>query len=188
MVLTLGHSDHAIDDFFALVAAHGGEAVVDVRSTPYSRRVPWFDREPLRAAAEARGLGYSHRGGPLGGRPSGAGLMRDGVADYVAMAGTAAFVAAVAEVAAAALGTRQVLVCSERHPATCHRCLLVGRALVRQGIDVLHVDGVGGTVTQEGVEEALLARHALFPSLLEDRAAQVDRAYALQSRRHAFRG
>ena len=41
-IKTIGHSNHAIERFVDLLKAGGVEAVVDVRSMPYSRRFPQF--------------------------------------------------------------------------------------------------------------------------------------------------
>ena len=57
MVWTIGHSDRTVAEFITAVSAiAAGAYVVDVRSCPYSRYVPQFNREPLRAALCAAGL------------------------------------------------------------------------------------------------------------------------------------
>ena len=55
MIYTIGHSKHPIERFIALLKEHGIEAVADVRSMPYSRFNPQFNRKALQQAlAEAR--------------------------------------------------------------------------------------------------------------------------------------
>ena len=49
-ILTVGHSNHSIEKFLELLAAKGVSAVADVRSSPYSRYTPQFNRETLEAA------------------------------------------------------------------------------------------------------------------------------------------
>ena len=44
---TIGHSNMGQDEFIGLLESRGIEAVADVRGMPHSRRVPWFNREPL---------------------------------------------------------------------------------------------------------------------------------------------
>jgi hypothetical protein len=44
IVYTVGHSTHAIEPFIGLLSRHGITAVADVRSSPYSRRNPQFNR------------------------------------------------------------------------------------------------------------------------------------------------
>ena len=46
-VFTIGHSTHSAEAFVALLRQHGIEAVADVRSSPFSRFNPQFNREPL---------------------------------------------------------------------------------------------------------------------------------------------
>ena len=48
-IKTIGHSNHPIDRFVALLKAGGVRRLVDVRSMPYSRRFPQFGRERLGA-------------------------------------------------------------------------------------------------------------------------------------------
>jgi len=70
MIKTIGHSNHAIDRFVDLLKAGGVEAVVDVRSVPYSRRFPQFGRERLAHSLAAAGILYRYEGAALGGLPS----------------------------------------------------------------------------------------------------------------------
>ena len=57
-ILTLGHSNHPLERFLGLLAEHGVTAVADVRSAPYSRFCPHFNRRALSSALEARGIQY----------------------------------------------------------------------------------------------------------------------------------
>jgi uncharacterized protein (DUF488 family) len=41
-IYTIGHSTRRLEDFIALLQAHGIERLVDIRSYPASRRLPWF--------------------------------------------------------------------------------------------------------------------------------------------------
>ncbi len=44
-VLTIGHSNHPLDRFLALLARHGIEALVDIRRFPGSRKHPHFNQD-----------------------------------------------------------------------------------------------------------------------------------------------
>jgi nucleoid DNA-binding protein len=52
-VYTVGHSTRSLDDFLALLAAHGVAGIADVRSYPASRRHPHFARAALAEALAA---------------------------------------------------------------------------------------------------------------------------------------
>jgi uncharacterized protein (DUF488 family) len=46
-IWTIGHSTRSIEEFLVVLAAHGIEALADVRRFPGSRRLPWFGAERL---------------------------------------------------------------------------------------------------------------------------------------------
>ena len=66
-VLTIGHSNHPLDRFLALLARHGVEALVDIRRFPGSRKHPHFNRDTIAAALPKSGVEY-HWLETLGGR------------------------------------------------------------------------------------------------------------------------
>ena len=59
-IRTIGHSNHPIERFVDLLRAGGVGLLVDVRSTPWSRRFPQFGKERLAATLTAAGIGYVH--------------------------------------------------------------------------------------------------------------------------------
>ena len=65
-IFTIGHSNHAIDRFIALLKQHGITALVDIRRFPSSRRHPHFNRPELEKALGEHGVEY-HWHEPLGG-------------------------------------------------------------------------------------------------------------------------
>jgi uncharacterized protein (DUF488 family) len=156
-VLTIGHSNHATDTFLGLLRAAAVTAIADVRSIPFSRRHPQFDRERLAADLGREGIAYVHLGVQLGGRPADPLLWRDGVADFERIAATPAFREGLDRVVAGAQIHRLALMCSERDPLHCHRCLLIGRALVARGVGVGHLLADGTTRSQADIEADLLA-------------------------------
>ncbi|HET9184778.1 MAG TPA: DUF488 domain-containing protein, partial [Solirubrobacterales bacterium] len=68
-IWTIGHSNHDLDGFLALLVPERIETVIDVRSSPYSRFAPHFNREPLAPALTDAGIAYYFQGAALGGRP-----------------------------------------------------------------------------------------------------------------------
>src|SRR6185312_2217550 len=68
-IWTVGHSNHDLETFLALLQRHQVAYVVDVRSYPYSRFAPHFNRECLQAAIEGQAVNYLFLGLALGGRP-----------------------------------------------------------------------------------------------------------------------
>ena len=138
-LLTIGHSNLPADQFLGLLKAAAVTAIADVRSVPFSRRFPWFSSRTLADRLHGHGIAYFAMGDALGGRPVNPALYRDGIADYEAMAATPEFRDGLDRVAAEARHHRLCLMCSEREPLECHRCLLVGRALSEGGVAVGHI-------------------------------------------------
>jgi len=138
-ILTIGHSNHKLAHFLALLEGAGVSAVADVRSRPVSRWVPHFNRVPLQAALAERGISYLFLGRELGGRPDDPALMTGGKPDYVAMGKTPAFAAGLTRVIEAGTTDRVALLCAERDPIDCHRFLLVGRELAARDVQVAHI-------------------------------------------------
>jgi uncharacterized protein (DUF488 family) len=155
-VFTIGHSTHSYEHFLSLLRACGITAVADVRTAPFSRHFPHFSEATLRSELKMDGISYVFLGKELGGRPSGRDFYCGGVADYEKMEKTEAFGSGLRRVIEGAKRFRVALMCSEHDPLDCHRCLLVGRALSREGTRVVHILGDGSLVPQETIEEKLL--------------------------------
>ena len=57
-VWTVGHSTRPWEVFLSVLAAHGIQAIADVRRFPGSRRYPWFASETLATQLPAEGIAY----------------------------------------------------------------------------------------------------------------------------------
>jgi uncharacterized protein (DUF488 family) len=186
-VLTIGHSTHSWERFVALLRSAGVTAVADVRTWPYSRRHPHFNRDALRDALPQEGISYVFLGKDLGGRPAERSLYCDGVADYEMMAQATEFNKGLDRVVEGARKYLIALLCSERDPLDCHRCLLVGRALAERGVGVRHILSDGEIASHTKIEDKLLeisGRNADdFFALRTERLAA---AYRERARKVAF--
>ena len=185
--LTIGHSNLPADQFLAQLKTHGVTAVADVRSVPFSRRFPWFSNRTLSERLQSKGIAYVTLGDALGGRPTSPALYCDGVADYEAMAGTAEFHAGLDRVMAAMMRYRMCLMCAEREPLDCHRCLLVGRAITSRGYSIGHILGDGSIEPHSATEERLLAGPRPAGDLFADRESLLADAYRRRAHRIAAR-
>ena len=184
-LFTIGHSNHSIDRFIALLQAAEVTAVVDVRSQPFSRRYPWFSAQRLRERLDPEAMAYVPMGDALGGRPREPALFRNGIADYEAMARTPEFRAGIDRVIA---GTKRAcLMCAEREPLDCHRCLLVAPALAGRGFKIGHILADATIEPHAQTENRLLAITGAEPDLFQDRDRRVAAAYARRAGTAAFR-
>jgi uncharacterized protein (DUF488 family) len=155
-IWSIGHSTLSYEVFSKLLNHIEITAIADVRSSPYSRNFPHFNRENLVKELAAENIAYVFLGRELGGRPGDPALFTDGVADYEKMARAPLFVEGLERVRRGAEKYNIALMCSERSPFDCHRCLLVGRALKERGFVVRHALPDGRQLTQRDVEDRLL--------------------------------
>jgi uncharacterized protein (DUF488 family) len=186
-VLTIGHSNLPTDRFMALLAKADVTAVGDVRSIPFSRWCPWFSAKALAQRLLGEGIAYIALGEQLGGRPRDPKLYRNGVADYEAMAARAEFVAGLERVVDEIARHRVCLMCAERKPLDCHRCLLVGRALTERGLTLGHIRADGTIESHAATEERLLALAGHDADLFRDRAERLADAYRCRAQAVAAR-
>jgi uncharacterized protein (DUF488 family) len=155
-VLTIGHSTLPYERFLSLLRRANVTAVADVRSAPYSRQYPHFSRDDLSEELRLDGISYVFLGKELGGRPTKRQFYCEGVADYEKMAQAPEFTKGLDRVIEGAKKYRIALMCSERDPLDCHRCLLVGRALAHRGVRVSHIVNDEGIVSHDQIEDRLL--------------------------------
>jgi uncharacterized protein (DUF488 family) len=134
---TIGHSTHTLQEFLAILHAHQITQIVDVRTIPKSRHVPWFNEQELKISLRKEKIGYIHIS-KLGG------LRRTtknsinmgwrntsfrGFADYMQtsefFAGLKALNKIIKEKA------RVAIMCAEAVPWRCHRSLIADAEIVR---------------------------------------------------------
>ena len=185
-VLSVGYSQLTLEAFVERIAGAKVTAIADVRSAPYSRRQPHFDREALRAALKARDIAYVFLGKELGGRPSSPELFDAGVADYDQIARTPLFEAGLKRVLDGARRYRVCLMCSEAAPLDCHRCLLVGRALHERSVEVIHLLADGSECDQAAVEQQLIEMAGGDRDFFQNPAERLAAAYRKRAKKVAY--
>lgn len=132
-----------MDDFLAVVRAHGVQAIADVRKYPGSRRLPWFGAENLAEALTQAGLEYwpfpvlGGRRRPAPDSPNTGWRSQSfrGYADYMQ---TTEFAGALEQLMNKARRVTAAIMCAEAVPWRCHRSLIADALLVR-GWNVLDI-------------------------------------------------
>src|SRR3989442_13668819 len=115
-LFTLGHSDLDFDQFVELLLKCRVQLLADVRSRPYSSRVPHFSQPVFERMLEAEGIGYLFLGEELGGRPVDPyRYKRDGLVDYTERRKSYAFRAGLDRLIAVKQTGGLMLVCAREH-------------------------------------------------------------------------
>lgn len=156
LVFTIGHSTHSLEAFFALLQKHGVTAIADVRSAPFSRFNPQFNKDVLERSLKAAGIKYVFLGHELGARSDDPSCYENGRVLYGRLAQTELFRSGIDRVIRGVQEHRIALMCAEKEPLECHRTLLVARALDEHGIAVTHILSDGRLEAHPDAIERLL--------------------------------
>lgn len=183
---TIGHSIHATETFIALLKRHAVTAVCDVRSSPYSRFNPQFNREAIRDDLKKQGIAYVFLGRELGPRRDDPSCYRDGKVRYDLIAATQSFQQGLNRLREGLKTYCIALMCSEKDPIVCHRMNLICRHL-RNELKIRHILEDGGVETNTEAETRLMRLMKVTPELF-DRGPDdaVLRAYDKQADKIAY--
>ena len=144
-------------------------------------------QEELRDELRADGISYVFLGEELGGRPAEQKYFCDGIADYEKMREAPKFEEGIRRVEEGSERYRIALMCSEKDPLDCHRCLLVGRALRDRGLRVEHIISNGARKSQEEIEQQLLTMaNSDRADFFNPPEQQIGTAYRKRSRKVAY--
>lgn len=138
-VFTIGHSTQPIERFVSLLKRHEISAIADVRSAPYSRHNPQFNRETLRSSLMHESINYVFLGKELGARSEDECCYVHNKVSYQRLAETDLFKAGIKRVIDGSLSYRVALMCAEKDPLDCHRTILVARELAKEDVKVTHI-------------------------------------------------
>ena len=156
LIWSVGHSNHALPALLALLEPQEIEVVADVRSQPFSRFNPQFNRDAFRSAVVGAGLQYVFLGDELGGRPPESELYdHEGHVLYGELANNARFLTGIERLISGAQQFNVAMLCSEEAPMDCHRRLLIARVLAGRGVEVMHIRGDGTTISETDLATSL---------------------------------
>lgn len=190
---TIGHSIYPIDDFVSLLKHNSIDTIVDVRSIPYSRFAPQYNKETLKHYLKKNNILYLFMGDLLGARYEDENLLfDDGRVNFQKVQQTKSFQDGVNRLdKGITQGYTIALMCSEKEAFDCHRFGLISQFLTKNGVAVNHIypDKI---VPQRDLEKELLTKyHKQLPKvnlfnleLTED--IQIQCAYTLRNRDIAY--
>ncbi|MBU4535813.1 MAG: DUF488 domain-containing protein [Euryarchaeota archaeon] len=142
-VHTLGHSNHDLQKFLKLLHDNQVQLVVDVRSSPYSKYVPHFNRENLKDFLKKCDIDYIFLGDKIGGKPKDQSYYTEGKVNYNLIARSALYKEGILKLMELSSQTSLALLCSEEDPYHCHRHNLITPKLLEKGVKVKHIRGNG---------------------------------------------
>ena len=155
---TIGHSNHKFEKLAQLLKDNRITTLVDVRSAPYSRYTPHFNKDDLEFNLPRQEIEYIYEGKHLGGRPSdpscyknrklpeeGADFLHE--VDYPEMMKRPWFTKTVDRLLEIAEARPTAILCAEEDPVDCHRHHLISKYLMgvfaADEVEIRHIRGDG---------------------------------------------
>jgi uncharacterized protein (DUF488 family) len=155
-IYTIGHSTHNEEEFNSILKAYKIETLIDIRSYPGSKYVPWFNKENMEVWIPENGIKYLHMP-KLGGRRGKIKEVDEELINawrqvafkkYAAYTLTKEYEEGINELIEIASKARVCYMCAESLPWRCHR-LLVSNTLVSKGLNVFHIMSQSKTIKHE---------------------------------------
>jgi uncharacterized protein (DUF488 family) len=186
-LFTIGHSVHTVEGFAALLRKHSVNALCDVRSSPYSRFTPQFNREYLKEDVLKHHISYPYLGAELGPRSCDPSCYENGKVQYKRLVEKEIFQQGLDRLRKGINTYRIALMCAEKDPLTCHRMLLVCRNLRGEDILIRHILEDGSLEDNRDTEQRLMKLLKIDPAdLFSSEEEQIQRAYDLQAEKVAY--
>ncbi|MDM8536798.1 DUF488 domain-containing protein [Desulfobacterales bacterium HSG17] len=186
-IYTIGHSNHSIDEFLNLLEEHEINAIVDVRSSPYSKFNPQFNRETLKDELKKHDILYVYLGKELGPRSDDSSCYKNGKAVYNLISDTDLFREGLGRLNKGIVKYKIALMCSEKDPITCHRMILICRIFREDDIKIEHILENGELETNQQAEKRLMKALKIPElSLFDSPDELINQAYDKQSEKIAY--
>jgi uncharacterized protein (DUF488 family) len=185
-LFTIGHSSHSIGNFLQLLKKHQVDAVCDVRSVPYSRHNPQFNREALKQELQGAGLSYVFLGKELGARSTNPDCYVEGKVQYKCLAQQPTFGEGLARLNKGIDRFRVAIMCAEADPLTCHRTILVCRELRSSDLEIEHIRADGSIETNCAAEKRLMSMMDIEPDMFHSERDCIEQAYDKQAAAIAY--
>lgn len=185
-IKTIGHSNYDIEYFVNMLKENNIDTIADIRSTPYSRFNPQFNKDELNYVLKKQGLTYVFLGKELGARYEDKSLLfLDGKVDFKKVQATKSFLFGIERlISGLKKGYKISLMCSEKNPIECHRFGLVSEYLSKNGFDVSHITP-SGEISQSNLELELMEKYKLG-GLFANSEDYLDKAYLLLNKDIAY--
>jgi len=181
-LFTIGHSNHSAENFIELLLRHDITVVGDVRSQPYSKFNPQFNRENIQKDLKQRGIGYVFLGRELGPRSDDPACYTEGKVQYHLLAAADIFQQGLKRLLRGVQSHRIAMMCAEKDPIMCHRMILVCRHLRKEVAEIKHIMEDGGIEALADSEKRLLRLLKIPPlQLFESTEDLIIRAYDIQA-------
>ena len=182
-IYTIGHSNREADEFVQILYSYRIQLVVDVRSAPFSKYCPQFNKNIIQEKLIHSGIEYIFLGKELGARPEYKDYYVNNKVSFDKLKSSTSFKKGISRLFAEAKNKNIAIMCSEKEPINCHRSILISRVLEEQGVKVKHIINETEALDCYSFEEKLLEKFKIQKTLFDtesSRKLNIDEAYKKQ--------
>lgn len=197
-IFAIGHSNYPYSKFIEMIKKYNINCIVDIRETPYSKYNTQYNKEYFREILKKDGFTYIYMGQEFGAkRGSKQSYNNEGYADFEKVIQEEIFLNGIERIKNGIdMRYKIVLLGAMQEPIRCHRSIMVGRFLNKEGIHVKYILHEGNLATQDNIEEELLNKYfsdrnqISIDSLLgtgQDKQEMIEEGYKLANREIGYR-
>ena len=194
-IYTIGYSGFKINEFILVLKKNKINAVVDVRSYPYSKYYPDYNSNVLKEILEKNSIVYRLYDKEFGARQKDYALYdENNQLNFKLFSKSQQFRKGILRLKkGVSCGYTIALMCAEKNPLECHRAILVGRELNKIGFNVLHIIDNNKMMTEKELELSLVDLYfpqknqlSLFENDNKSLTKQIEESFNMQSKKIAF--
>lgn len=182
-IYTIGYSTFEIDEFVATLKLYHITALSDVRSSPYSKFKPDYNREPLAKKLKENGIQYVFLGDNLGAKSEDRSMYKNGIVDFELISKSDNFKKGVKRLIDGSEKYTIALMCAEKDPLECHRSILISKN-ISSIFNVLHIHNASFVESNVQLERRLEKQFGLDQAVLFGDTLKM--AYEKQARKIAY--
>ena len=187
IIHTIGYAAHSVESFIAALEKFNITAIVDVRSQPYSKFKPEFNRENLKKVLINKRIEYVFLGDNIGARIKAPECYKNGQVDYELISKHPLFQEGIARLLKGMEKFSIALMCAEKDPINCHRTILICKNLKKYQIQINHIIDANTFENHTETESRLLTLfHLENPDLFMNEAQRLTEAYSRQEEKIAY--
>jgi len=187
IIHTIGYAAHTVESFIAALEKFNITAIADVRSQPYSKFKPEFNKESLKIALKNKRIEYVFLGDNIGGRIKAPECYKNGKVDYELISKHPLFQEGIDRLLKGMETFSIALMCAEKDPINCHRTILICKNLKNFQIQINHIIDANTIENHTKTEFRLLKLfHLEQPDLFMNEARRLEKAYSRQEEKIAY--
>lgn len=160
-IYTIGYTAFQIKEFIFTLKMYNINCLIDVRSSPYSKNYPDYNKNVLEKTLNISNIIYRNYKYEFGARQTDTSFYTQfedfSYLDFSKFIISKQFNIGVNNIVKGInIGYNICLMCAETNPVDCHRSIMVGRGLKAKGFDVCHILKDKNIKSQNDIENELL--------------------------------